>query len=74
MPVRIEYFDEAGVLVRLIRFDDVQTVSGRTIPLRMTVLPVEKPQELTVMQYRQVQFDIELSEDYFSLRQLKGRN
>ncbi len=74
VPVRIEYFDEAGVLVRLIRFDDVQTVSGRTIPLRMTVLPVEKPQELTVMQYRQVQFDIELSEDYFSLRQLKGRN
>jgi len=74
LPVRIDYFDEAGVLVRQILFDDVQTVSGRTLPLRMTVLPVEKPQERTVMHYRQLQFDIELAEDYFSLRQLKGRH
>ena len=73
VPVQVEYFDEEGVLVRQIDFDDVQTVSGRTIPLRMTVLPVEKPQERTVMHYRQVQFDIDLAEDYFSLRQLKGR-
>lgn len=73
VPVRIEYFDEEGVLVRQIDFDDVQTVSGRTIPLRMTVLPVEKPQEKTVMQYLKVQFDVELAEDFFSLRQLKGR-
>lgn len=73
VPIQVEYFDEEGVLVRQIDFDDVQTVSGRTIPLRMTVLPVEKPQERTVMQYRQVQFDIDLVEDYFSLRQLKGR-
>jgi outer membrane lipoprotein-sorting protein len=73
VPVRIEYFDEEGVLVRRIRFDDVKTVSGRTIPLRMTVQPVEKPQEQTVMHYRKVHFDIELTADYFSLRQLKGR-
>ena len=73
VPVQIEYFDEEGVLVRRIVFDDVQTVSGRTIPLRMTVLPVEKPQEQTVMHYRKVQFDIDLSKEYFTLRQLKRR-
>ena len=73
VPLKIEYFDEEGLLVRQIVFDDVQTVSGRTIPLRMSVLPVEKPQEKTVMHYRKVQFDVTLTEDYFSLRQLKGR-
>ena len=74
VPVKIEYFDEEGLLVRQIVFDDVQTVSGRTIPLRMSVLPVEKPEEKTVMHYRKVQFDVKLTENFFSLRQLKGRH
>lgn len=73
VPVDIEYFDEEGVLIRRIIFDDVQTVSGRTIPLRMTVLPVEKPEEMTLMHYKKVNFDIDLEKSYFSLGRLKGR-
>ena len=73
VPIEVEYFDEEGILVRRIVFDDVQTVSGRTIPLRMTVLPVEKPEELTLMHYTKVKFDIGLQENYFSLGRLKGR-
>ena len=73
VPLEVQYFDEDSVLVRRIQFDDVQTVSGRTIPLRMSVLPVEKPDELTIMQYLKVRFDVDLGEDYFSLGRLKGR-
>lgn len=73
VPVEIRYFDEEGILVRRILFDDVQTVSGRTIPLRMQVLPQEKPDELTLMQYRKVEFDVHLDESFFSLGRLKGR-
>jgi len=73
VPIEIEYFDEEGLLVRRIVFDDVQTVSGRTIPLRMQVLPVEKPEEKTIMHYRKVKFDVDLQESYFSLGRLKGR-
>lgn len=73
VPREVEYFDEEGVLVRRILFDDVQQVGGRTIPLRMRVLPVEKPEEMTLMQYRKVQFDVDLAENYFSLGRLKER-
>ena len=73
VPVEIKYFDEEGILVRRILFDDVQTVSGRTIPLRMKVLPQEKPDEMTLMQYRKVKFDVNLDESFFSLGRLKGR-
>ncbi|SHI77522.1 Outer membrane lipoprotein-sorting protein [Malonomonas rubra DSM 5091] len=73
VPIEVEYFDEEDVLVRRIVFDDVQAVSGRTIPLRMQVLPVEKPEEKTIMHYRKVKFDIDLQEEYFSLGRLKGR-
>ncbi|MDA3902443.1 MAG: outer membrane lipoprotein-sorting protein [Desulfuromusa sp.] len=73
VPSRIDYFDEEGIQVRQILFDDVQTVSGRTIPLKMTVLPLEDPNEKTVMHYRKLQFDVDLREDFFSLGNLKGR-
>lgn len=73
VPVQIDYYDEEEVLVRQILFDDVQTVSGRTVPLKMTVLPLEDPKEKTVMYYRKLQFDVDLQEDFFSLGRLKGR-
>ena len=73
VPVQIDYYDEEEVLVRQILFDDVQTVSGRTVPLKMTVLPLEDPKEKTVMYYRKLQFDVDLQKDFFSLGQLKGR-
>ncbi len=73
VPLEVKYFDEEEVLVRRIVFDDVQEVSGRTIPLRMTVLPVEKPEELTLMHYSKVNFDVGLDEAYFSIGRLKGR-
>ncbi len=74
VPSRIEYFDEEDILIRRIDFADVQTVSGRVVPLRMTVIPVARPGEKTVMQYRDLEFDMALPDTFFSLRQLKGRH
>lgn len=73
IPRKIEYFDEEEVMVRRILFDDVQTLGDRTVPLKMTVLPLEKPEEKTVMHYRELQFDVDLQNDFFSLAQLKRR-
>ncbi len=73
LPLRVDYYDEDMVLVREIVFDDVQVVSGTAIPLRMTVRPMDKPDERTVMQYRDIEFDIPIGRDFFSLRNLKAR-
>ena len=73
VPERIDYFDEEDILVRQISFADVQLVNGRRVPLRMTVLPVEKPTEKTVLQYRRLQFDVSLEKSFFSLGRLKER-
>ncbi|MCW8892929.1 MAG: outer membrane lipoprotein-sorting protein [Deltaproteobacteria bacterium] len=73
VPLQIEYYDEEDVLVRRILFDDVQTIGDRTVPLKMTVLPLEKPQEKTIMHYRDLRFDVDLNKAFFSLGQLKRR-
>ncbi|MDH3455007.1 MAG: outer membrane lipoprotein-sorting protein, partial [Desulfuromonadales bacterium] len=59
--------------VRETHFDDVQQIGERIVPLRLTVLPLEKPDEMTVLQYRELVYDLPLDETFFSLRNLKQR-
>ena len=71
VPEQVDYYDEAMVHVRSMIFDDVQTVSGRTVPLKLTVRPLEKPDELTVLHYHELVYDLDLDENFFSLRSLR---
>ncbi|MBN2646004.1 MAG: outer membrane lipoprotein-sorting protein [Desulfuromonadaceae bacterium] len=72
-PQQVDYFDEEGLLVRQIFFDQIRQIEGRSLPLRMTVVPHDKPEEQTVLTYEQLTFETELTESFFSLRQLKQR-
>ena len=71
VPVQIDYFDEEMILVREIYFDDIQQIGDRIVPMRLTVRPVEKPGEMTVLHYRELVYDLPLDETFFSLRNLK---
>jgi hypothetical protein len=73
VPLEVDYFDEEMVRVRQIVFDDVQNIGDRIVPMRLTVLPLEKPDERTVFEYRDLVFDLDLDENFFSLRRLKQR-
>jgi hypothetical protein len=73
VPSKVAYFDEAMLMVREFIFEDVRTIDKRTIPLRVTVQPLEKPEEKTVLQYQEIKFDIPIEKDFFSLRELKSR-
>ena len=50
---------------------DVKMMGGRLLPTRMTVVPYDKPGEFTEVAYGEISFDVELSEAFFSLRNLK---
>jgi hypothetical protein len=61
------------VRVREIRFDEVQSIGDRIVPLRLTVLPLEKPDEMTVLHYHDLTYGNPIEEHFFSLRSLKQR-
>jgi hypothetical protein len=73
IPVLIDYFDEEGVLVRTIKFSRPRKISGRWVPFQMTVLPVEKPDEFTKMEYLELKFDVKHPRNLFSLRSMRTR-
>ena len=70
IPVRAEYFDE-GKLIRAMAFDNIQVIAGKQIPMRMTILPVDKPDERTLVEYLDLELDIPVDEDLFTRQGLR---
>jgi len=71
VPGTVSYYDEEMVKVRDLVFDEVKKVDGRLIPLRMTIQPVDDPEERTIIRYSDIDFDIGIDKSFFSLRNLK---
>ena len=71
MPRTIRYYDEDMDLARTLSYHDPKELGGRTLPVRMEMQPIDEPDEITVVEYEQIEFDIELDDDTFSLRTLQ---
>ena len=69
-PTRQEFYDE-GELIRYMTFDRVETVDGRPIPMRMTLQPTDEPDERTVVEYEELDFDVRVDDDLFTRRGLR---
>lgn len=67
------FYDEEELLVRTMAFDQIKKVGDRQIPMRMTLTPEDKPNESTVIDYQNIQFDMPLKKSFFSLQNLKKR-
>jgi len=71
VPVEIAYFDEKGAAVRTMSFTDVKEISGRKVPMTMTLTPNDKPGEFTKIRYEELEFDVELPDRLFTIQALK---
>jgi hypothetical protein len=70
VPVRAEYYDD-GDMVRAWTFDQVQTISGKKIPMRMTILPTDKPDERTVVEYQTLELNVPVDQELFTRQGLR---
>lgn len=71
LPQNTKYYDEDMKLVRVMTFSEISKMSKRTLPTKMTVIPVDKPQEKTIIKYKTIEFDLDLGDRLFSLRNLQ---
>ena len=74
MPVWARYHDEDGSLMRTLTFGDFRTFGDRLVPATMRMVPEDDPGEYTEVRYENLEFDVDLAPDDFSLRQLRARN
>ncbi len=70
IPTAEEFYDR-GELVRVMTFDQVETIAGRPIPMRMVMVPMDEPDERTVVRYDSLELDVPVDEDLFTRRGLR---
>jgi len=70
LPVRQDFYDERGQIVRSLNYSDIRMLGNREIPTRWEMQPVNEPGKKTTILIQNVKYDQPLSDDIFTQRQL----
>jgi len=70
LPVRTENYDERDQLVNTIHFREIKTMGGRPRPIIMEVIPEDQANRRTVITTHAADFNIDVSERFFSIENL----
>ena len=66
LQLRVENYDQRGKLANSMVLDQITRFGDREIPARITVTPADKEQERTILQYKTIEFNIEIDDDFFT--------
>ena len=67
-----QYWDQDGILVQSIKAHEIKEMSGRTVATVLRMGKVDTPDEWTEMQTRQIEFDVDLPANVFTLSNLRN--
>lgn len=71
LNLRVEYYDEDDTLLRTMTGSDVRELGGRLLPTRMEMTPIEEEGNSTIITYQDIEFNIDISEGFFSIQNMK---
>ena len=60
MQMKVEFYDEDGFLVNTMTGSDITNFSGDWLPARLEVVPADEPGNKTVVEHKQISFDVQL--------------
>lgn len=67
----VKYYDEDDFLVNTMVLSDIKKMGDRVIPTHLEMTPADEPQNKTVIDYLDIEFDLDISEAFFSLQNMK---
>lgn len=67
----VKYYDEDQILVNTLILSDIHEIGGRILPTRLEMIPADNPKQKTVIEYKNLEFDVGLQESFFSLQNMK---
>lgn len=67
----VKYYDEDGFLVNTMVLSNIKEMGGRVIPSHMEMIPADEPDNKTVIDYQDLEFDLNISQSFFSLQNMK---
>jgi outer membrane lipoprotein-sorting protein len=74
VPISQQFYDDNNVMVRQLKFTDLRDYSGRLLPSRLEMIPLNKPGHKTLVIYESLDFEpVDVSDSDFTLRNLQSR-
>ncbi len=70
--MRAELYDEDGNLVRTETGSEIKTMDGRIIPTRLELVPNNEPGNKTVVDIKDIKFNVPIADSYFSQQNMKN--
>ena len=67
-----QYWDQDGVLVKTLEAKDIKTMSGRAVATVVRMSKRDTPEQWTELRTAEIEFDIELSANLFTLSNLRN--
>ena len=71
LQLRTEFYDENQEMIRLMESSEIKDMGGRTIPTRLEMTPLHENGKKTIMTYQNIKFDVDISERFFSIQNMK---
>lgn len=71
LQMRTEFYDEDLILTNVMQASNVKKLGGRTFAAKMEIIPVDDEGHRTVLEYTDIQFDLDVSETFFSTQNMK---
>ena len=71
IQLKVENYDQRDELANTIEFLDIGEMGGRVFPARMVMTPADKPDQRTIMNYQSIEFDVDLSESFFTQQNMR---
>jgi outer membrane lipoprotein-sorting protein len=69
--LKSELFDEDGYLVRTETGSEIKSMDGRLIPTRIELIPAEEEDQMTIIEIREIEFNREIKDSFFSQQNMK---
>jgi outer membrane lipoprotein-sorting protein len=69
--LKAELYDEDGYLVRTETGSEIRNMDGRTITTKIELIPEEEPENKTLVEIKEIKFNIPLDESFFSQQNMK---
>lgn len=74
LQLQSKMYDEDGYLVNTMRGSKIKNLGGRVLPSYMEMIPADKPNQKTVLEYKRMVFDKPMSDGFFSVQNMKRVN
>ncbi|MBN2364040.1 outer membrane lipoprotein-sorting protein [candidate division WOR-3 bacterium] len=71
LPLWQKFYDEDGNYKRTITYSDVRIFGTREIPSVMELVPMDRPGNRTEIRFTEMEFDAEIDEEIFTLKNLQ---